>query len=102
MSAGYNHTLTTTGSNSKHKIKGYSITRSIENEKQLSSVSSNTRNRGHKMKLVGGRLNKKKRRRQILTQHVAELWKSLPQDAGETRTLCALSTHGKEKSDKGR
>lgn len=63
MSAGYNYGLTTIGSNSpvvkKHKIKGYSITRSMENEKQLSAVSPNTRNSGHKMKHVGGRLNKK-------------------------------------------
>lgn len=73
----------------------------MENEKQLSAVSSNTRNRGHKMKLVGGRLNKKKER-QILAQHVAELWKSLPPDPGDTRTLRVLDTlMGKEKSVKG-
>lgn len=30
----------------------------MENGKQLSAVSPHTRNRGHKMKLVGGRLNK--------------------------------------------
>lgn len=33
----------------------------MENKKQLSAVSPNTRNRGHKMKLVGGRLNNKKK-----------------------------------------
>lgn len=54
------------------------------------------------MKLVGGRLNKKKKKRQILAQHVAELWKSLPPDAGDTRTLPVLDTlMGKEKSVKG-
>lgn len=41
----------------------------MEIKKQLSVVSPNTGNRGHKMKLVGGRLNFKKRRRQILDQH---------------------------------
>lgn len=44
----------------KDKIKGYSITRSMENKKQLPDVSPNTRNKGHKMKLVGGRLNIKR------------------------------------------
>lgn len=90
MSVGYNHILTTVGSNShvggkKDKIKGYSITRSMENKKQL-PVSPNTRNRGHKMKLVGGRLNIKKIKRQILSQHIAELCKSLPQNTGDIRT----------------
>lgn len=81
MSVGYNHILPTVGSNShvgekKDKIKGYSITRSMENKKQLPYVSPNTRNRGHKMKLVGGRLNIKKIKRKILSQHIAEWCKS--------------------------
>lgn len=70
----------------KDKIKGYSITRSMENKKQLPDVSPNTRNRGHKMKLVGGRLNIKKIKRQILSQHIAELCKSLLQDVGDIGT----------------
>lgn len=55
------------------------------------------------MKLVGDRLNlkkqTKKRSRQILDQHAAEPWKSLPRDAGVSEMLHALDTHkGKRKS----
>lgn len=51
------------------------------------------------MKLVGGRLNIKKIKRQILSQHVAELCKSLPQDAGDVRISWASDMlMGKEKA----
>lgn len=51
------------------------------------------------MKLVGGRLNIKKIKRQILSQHVAELRKSLPQDARDVRISWASDMlMGKEKA----
>lgn len=75
----------------------------MENEKQLSAVSSNTRNRGHKMKLVGGRLNKKKKketdpcptRSRTVEVTATGCW-------GHQNFTCVGHTHGKRKIGQGR
>lgn len=80
-------------------MKGSLVIGSIETGQQA-AVSQTEEIEGQKVKPVGGRLKRKKRRSQIFTQ--CKLWKWQPEDAGDTRTLHVLDTFmANDKSLKG-